>query len=125
MQSGEHRVETSSFHGRVRVMTAGYLIAESTEAVELTETGYPTVYYIPKSHIRMEIFEPSGTVTICPHKGEATYWTIRTAAAEIVDAAWSYEDPIEQVSAIRGYLAFDPAKIDAIESTTAGPAQQS
>ena len=119
MTSGNHKVETRKFHGRVRVMTAGHLIADSTDAVELSETGYPAVYYIPKNHIRMEFFTRSNRTTECPYKGTASYWSIPTATGKVTDAAWSYEDPLDEVADIKGHLAFDPMKIDAIESTTA------
>ena len=115
-------MEIRPFSGRVRVMTAGYMIAETENAVELRETGYATVYYIPKSDIRMAMFSQSAKTTLCPHKGTASYWNIEAGNIHIDDAAWSYEQPLEQASAIIGHLAFSPEKIDAIESTSAGPA---
>ena len=122
MSSENHKMEIRPFAGHVRVMTAGYMIAETDNAVELREADYPTVYYIPKSDIRMVAFTPSATSTVCPHKGTATYWNIDAGNVHIDDAAWSYERPLEQAAAITGHLAFSPEKIDAIESTSAGPA---
>ena len=122
MPSQSDKMTIRPFHGRVRVISAGHLIADSTDAIELAETGYRNVYYIPKSDIRMDLFSPSSTVTTCPHKGEASYWTIDTGEQQIADAAWSYEQPLPDASDIAGYLAFSPEKIDAIESTSAGPA---
>ena len=111
----------SPFQGRVRVISAGYLIADSKNAVALTEQGYHTVYYLPKREIRMELFVPSAKQTVCPHKGMASYWSLETANAVIEDAAWSYEHPHADVAAIAGMLAFSPEKIDAIEATSAVP----
>ena len=51
---------------------------------------------------------------LCPHKGDATYYSVcngRTAR----NAVWSYEQPIEQVQAIKDHLAFYPDKVDAID----------
>ena len=54
MSSENHKMEIRPFAGHVRVMTAGYMIAETDNAVELREADYPTVYYIPKySHGRI------------------------------------------------------------------------
>ena len=39
MTPQDHKIATRPFHGRVRIMTAGYLIAASTDAIELAETG--------------------------------------------------------------------------------------
>jgi len=122
MSTQDQKMEIRPFAGHVRMMTAGYMVAETDNAVELREAGYPTVYYIPKSDIRMDIFTPSATSTVCPHKGTASYWSINAGNVHIDDAAWSYETPLQQASAIAGHLAFSPEKIDAIESTSAGPA---
>ncbi len=119
MSTQEHEVSARPFNGRVRIMSAGYLIADSTNAIELAETGYGNVYYIPKTDIRMDLFVPSATRTDCPYKGAASYWTIDAGAVSIEDAAWSYEQPLPAVSVIAGHLAFSPSKIDAIESTSA------
>ena len=121
MSKAEPHIVVRPFHGRVRVISAGYLIADSTHAVALAETGYHTVYYVPKQHVRMELFAASSTSSICPHKGTASWWTIETANTLVADAAWSYERPHADVAIIAGMLAFDPQKIDAIEATSAVP----
>jgi uncharacterized protein (DUF427 family) len=38
----------------------------------LFETGLPTRYYLPKHDVRLDLLEPSETVSRCPCKGEAT-----------------------------------------------------
>ncbi len=121
MTGNESHIAVSPFRGRVRVISAGYLIADSRNAVALAEKGYHTVYYVPKNEIRMELFVPSATRTVCPHKGTASYWTLETANAVIEDAAWSYERPRADIAIIAGLLAFSPEKIDAIEATSAVP----
>ncbi len=122
MTPQDHKIATRPFHGRVRIMTAGYLIAASTDAIELAETGCAKVYYIPKSDIRMDMIAQSATTSSCPYKGTAGYWNIDAEGVRIADAAWSSETPLTEASMIAGHLAFSPDKIDASESTSAGPA---
>ena len=37
----------------------------------------PSRYYLPKTHVRMDLLTPTDTVTHCPYKGEAEYWSLR------------------------------------------------
>lgn len=88
------------------VRAGGAVIGESNEALELSEGSYAPVIYIPRKDIAMAFLEPSETTSTCPHKGQASYFSIIAKSGAIKDAAWSYEDPIESVAAIKGYLAF-------------------
>jgi uncharacterized protein (DUF427 family) len=100
--------------GRVRVMFNGELIAESGEALVLEEGKYQPVYYVPRKDVKMERLIRTSHTSHCPHKGDATYYSVsngRTAR----NAVWSYEQPIEQVQAIKDHLAFYPDKVDAID----------
>ena len=92
------------------VRAGGAVIAESNNALELAEGDYPPVIYIPRDDIAMAFLDKTETTSVCPHKGTATYYSIVAKSGEIVDAAWSYEDPYDAVSAIKGHLAFYPQK---------------
>ena len=46
---------------------------------------------------------PSTTTTVCAYKGTATY----SPVAGVADAAWVYEEPFADLSAIAGMLSFD------------------
>jgi uncharacterized protein (DUF427 family) len=97
---------------RVRVMFRGEAIADSGDALALEEGSYPVVYYIPRKDVKMERLERTTHSTHCPHKGDASYFSIRGGPA---NAVWSYEQPKDGVAAIREHLAFYPDKVDAIE----------
>jgi uncharacterized protein (DUF427 family) len=45
--------------------------------------------------------------TYCPWKGEASYYSIEAAEAVLEHAAWTYLEPSEKATNIRGYIAFD------------------
>ena len=99
---------------RVRVTFKGAVIADSADALVLEEGRYPPVYYLPRKDVKMERLIRTSHTTHCPHKGDATYYSVsngRTAR----NAVWSYEQPIEQVQAIKDHLAFYPDKVDAID----------
>jgi uncharacterized protein (DUF427 family) len=88
------------------VRASGAVLGESADALELVEGDYPPVIYFPRADIGMSFLEQTTSTTRCPHKGAATYYTVSGPDGEIVDAAWSYEAPIEPVAQIAGHIAF-------------------
>lgn len=88
----------------------GAVLGETTHALELTEGDYPPLIYFPRENIAMAMLEGSDTASHCPHKGDASYYSIQTKSVLIKDAGWSYEDPMEGVEAIKGHIAFYPGK---------------
>ena len=107
-----HRITTRPSHSHVRVESAdGTVLAESTRAVELDETGLPTRFYLPREDVRTELLTPSDTTSHCPFKGDATYFSAPGAP----DAFWVYEAPSEDdAKPIAGLLAPWPGRVDVI-----------
>lgn len=93
------------------VRAGGAVLVESEAALELTEGDAPPVIYFPRADIGMAFLEPSDTRSQCPHKGEASYYTIHAKSGEIKDAGWSYESPKDAVARIRDHIAFFPNKV--------------
>jgi len=93
------------------VRAGGAVLGESQDALELSEGSYPEVIYFPKPDIAMAFLDASDTTSECPHRGTASYYSIPTKSAVIKDAAWSYENPREEVGRIRGYIAFFTDKV--------------
>ncbi|MDQ4033402.1 MAG: DUF427 domain-containing protein [Actinomycetota bacterium] len=106
------RVDARTCSRQVRVVAGGEVVAESRRAVLLSETGLPNRFYLPIDDVRGELLELSGTHTVCPYKGTASYRSVRTPSGVIADAAWCYQQPLEGVWAIRGYLCFVAEGID-------------
>lgn len=100
---------------RVVVSIGGYVLADSRDALTLSEAGYPPVQYIPRRDVDMTLLERSAHATYCPYKGDCTYFSIPEGGACANNAVWTYEAPYEAMAAIRGHLAFYPDRVDAIE----------
>lgn len=88
------------------VRAGGAVLGESARALELREGGHEPVIYFPREDVAMAFLDPSAKGTHCPHKGDATYFSIATRSATLPDAVWSYEAPKEGVAPIAGHLAF-------------------
>ncbi len=99
------------------VRSGGAVLGESTRALELDEEGYNTVIYFPREDIATALLDPSAKTTHCPHKGDATYYSIVNKSSVSENAVWSYEAPNEELTEIKGYLAFhvsDSVKVEQI-----------
>ncbi|SHH74818.1 DUF427 domain-containing protein [Cognatishimia maritima] len=92
--------------GKWSVRAGGAVLGETANALELTEGDYPSVIYFPREDIAMAFLDESDHTTTCPHKGDASYFSIVTKSTTLQNAAWSYENPKEEVARIKGYLAF-------------------
>lgn len=101
-------IEIKPHAGRVRVLWKNQEIATSDRALDLVEGGGRAVLYVPREDADMSVFVPTAKHTHCPHKGEASYFTLQADGASDADAVWSYETPLEAVAAIKGHLAFYP-----------------
>jgi len=101
--------------GTWTVRAGGAVLGESAKALELTEGDYPAVIYFPRDDIAMEFLDASDKSTHCPHKGDASYFSIVTKSTVLQDAAWSYETPKDGVAEIAGHLAFYASDTVAVE----------
>lgn len=102
-----------SFHGAIRIMVGDTLVASTTECFRVLETSHPPVYYIAPEHIQMSLLERAPASSWCEWKGQATYHSLILPDRRIDKVAWSYENPSEAFTDIRGHLAFYPSRVDA------------
>jgi uncharacterized protein (DUF427 family) len=91
---------------RIRVVVGGETIADSRRAMILHESGHQPVYYFRPEDVREDVLEPSDRHTRCPKKGQASYYTIRTAERVVEAGAWYYPDPIAHAPPIKDLIAF-------------------
>jgi uncharacterized protein (DUF427 family) len=106
------RVDILPSSRHVRVEVDGVTVADSTGPRLLFETGLPVRYYLPKTHVRMDLLERSDTVTHCPYKGSAEYWSIKAGSDVHKDLVWSYRTPLPESQKVAGLMAFYNEKLD-------------
>src|SRR3954468_19678688 len=69
------RVDVAPSSRSVRVEVDGELLAESRRPLLLFETTLPPRYYLPREDVVPELL-PSDTVSVCPYKGVAEWFSI-------------------------------------------------
>lgn len=106
------RVDILASSRSVRVLLDGLALADSTSPRLLIETGLPTRYYLPRTHVRMDLLEASPTITHCPYKGRAETWSVRVGETLHEDLAWSYPAPLPESQKVAGLIAFYDEKLD-------------
>jgi uncharacterized protein (DUF427 family) len=100
------RVDILPSSRHVRVEVDGVTLADTTKPSLLFETGHRTRYYLPKTHVRMDLLTPSESVTHCPYKGQAEYWSLQLGDRLIEDVAWSYPAPLPESIRVAGMICF-------------------
>lgn len=108
------RVDVLPASRHVQVTLGGVTIADTHQPRVLLETGLPARYYIPEQDVRMELLEPTSTITRCPYKGQANYWTAKIGEKTFKDIVWSYREPLPECTPIAGFLCFFNERVDAI-----------
>ena len=120
----DHAIALGTPTGRVAVRGAGQgpQVAHSATAVRLDEQGYPHRYYVPRSDVAEGALDRSEKTTECPFKGTATYYHVTVGGTRLENAAWSYEQPFDEMARIAGHVAFDHDGLEvlAFETTPAG-----
>lgn len=106
------RVDVLAASRHVRVEVDGVTVAESSSPRLLFETGLPVRYYLPKTHVRMDLLEHTDTVTHCPYKGTAEYWSVHAGGEVHEDLAWSYPVPLDESRKVTGLVCFYSEKVD-------------
>jgi uncharacterized protein (DUF427 family) len=106
------RIDILPSSRHLRVVVAGVTVADTTSPRLLFETGLPVRYYLPKTHVQMGLLVPSTTVSHCPYKGQAEYWSVQADGSLHDDLAWSYRTPLPESQKVAGLIAFYNEKVD-------------
>jgi uncharacterized protein (DUF427 family) len=107
------RVDVAPSSRHVRVELDGSLLAESTTPLLLFETTLPPRYYLPPEDVLVELV-PTQTVSVCPYKGVARWWSVRVDDRVVPDLVWSYPSPIPENPRIAGLVCFLNEKVDLV-----------
>ena len=108
----DHPITIAPTAKRVRARINGHVIADTANSLTLQESTYPAVQYLPREDIEMGYLAKTEKHTICPYKGEASYYTLHIDGQILENVVWSYEDPYPAMEQIRGRLAFYPDKVE-------------
>jgi len=100
-------------HKHLRVVFDGQMVAETWRGLRVLETSQAPAYYFPPEDVRLELLTRTGYRTLCEWKGVAVYFTLRVQGKVSQNAAWSYPNPSAGYEAIREYVAFYPARVEA------------
>jgi uncharacterized protein (DUF427 family) len=106
------RVDILPTSRAIRVEIDGVVLAESTHARVLFETGLPPRWYVPKVDVRFDLLEPTATTSMCPYKGTAEYWSARIGGRTVGDVAWSYRTPLPESERVAGLVCFYNERTD-------------
>jgi len=77
------------------------VIADSDDIVKVEGNSY-----FPADSVNMEYFEDSEAQSVCPWKGNASYYRINVDGKINKDAAWYYPEPKDAAKEIKGRVAF-------------------
>jgi uncharacterized protein (DUF427 family) len=105
------RVDVLPSSRKVRVELDGVVLAESERPQVLFETGLPPRYYLPRIDVRLDLLEPSETVTRCPYKGSAAHLSARVGDTVHPDVSWTYPTALPESARITGLVSFYDTKV--------------
>jgi uncharacterized protein (DUF427 family) len=108
-----HRVDILRSSRVVRIELDGEVLAESSRPCLVFETSLPLRFYLPREDVRLPL-RPSPRRTLCPYKGEASYWSLDVGGRRREDLAWSYERTLHDASALTGLVAFWDERVDVV-----------
>jgi uncharacterized protein (DUF427 family) len=113
-----HRVDARRSSAHVVVRVRGEEVAISRHPVAVFESGLPTRWYVPLDDVRSEYLVESTTTRVCPYKGVARYWSVKTADGVVEDAAWSFQEPLLEALPVKGLVSFlgDGVEVEATHS---------
>ncbi|MGI9326377.1 MAG: DUF427 domain-containing protein [Pseudomonadales bacterium] len=97
---------------RVQVHVGETLLADTTDAVLVTESRHRPVWYLPLDAVAADLVTATETSSYCPFKGHASYWSVNTEAQTLNDVMWSYREPFDECAQIRDFVAFYTNKVN-------------
>lgn len=106
-----HRVDIRASSAAVEVALDGVTLAKTNCAQLLYETLLPVRYYIPPSDVRLDLMKESPKRTVCPYKGQASYWSY-PASGQGLNVAWSYDRRFRDAVQIHGLISFFNERVD-------------
>jgi uncharacterized protein (DUF427 family) len=105
------RIDIRATSKRITIALDGQVLADSTGAHILYETGLPPRYYLPRHDVQADLVD-SATSTVCAYKGTATYYSPVVNGTAVPDLAWSYHEPLVDALGVRDLVCFFTERMD-------------
>jgi uncharacterized protein (DUF427 family) len=119
------RVDALRSSRHVRIEVDGVVLADTQRPTLVFETGLPTRHYIPRGDLTLGALRLTETVTACPYKGRANYYSAVVGDIVLEDIAWTYTIPIPEIPKIEQLVAFFDEKVDTYVDGVLQPRPQS
>lgn len=113
----DYRIDLVPCRHPCRVWAGDTVLAETASAVRVEETWHVPRLYVPLEDVRLDLLTPSTLRTVCPFKGEASYWSLDGR-----DMLWTYLDPFPEVAGLSGLGAFydDQVRVELVDDGGTG-----
>lgn len=98
--------------GRWRVLARGQVIAETSEALTVVETGRAATRYFPRNSLVGAALVPTEHQLQRHGLGKARLCTLSGEGFRLEAAAWTFEAPPEALAKLAGHVAFDPDQVE-------------
>ena len=107
-----HRIDVRRSSRRVRIEHGGVVLAESDRPLLLFEGAFPLPrYYLPREDVVADL-APGTLDTTCAYKGRASHYDVTAGSETLPNMAWSYEQPLDDATAITGLVSFYQERLD-------------
>ena len=113
----DYEIDWQQVASTVRVWQGDVLLAESNRALLVTETDHADVVYLPLVDLNLALLTATDHHTICPLKGEASYYSLTGTDELLENVVWWYPTPMEEVAGIAEHAAFyaDRVRIELVD----------
>jgi uncharacterized protein (DUF427 family)/acyl-CoA thioesterase len=102
----DDRIEIEPCPHIAQVWLDDLLVAESTNCLVVTETDHVDRLYFPQADVQWNLFTSTDYTTVCPFKGEASYWSLTHGDQSFENVVWGYSNPLPEVAGIAGHVSF-------------------
>lgn len=101
-----------SISKRLRVIQGGLVIAETYSGLRVLESFHPPTYYFPPADVKAGVLEQCPGGAVCEWKGRSICFDVALQTLRSSQAAWTFPDPTPAFSALAGYIAFFPQRVE-------------
>ena len=102
----DYHISLEPLGRRVRGFLDDVEVVDSLDTRIMLEQGHLPGYYFPRADVAMDLLTPTQRRSHCPHKGDASYWTVSAGSKRMENGAWSYPEPFPHLAPLADLVAF-------------------